>query len=49
MKEKGQTPGALSGEQIAAIERRIQAHHKRVGYEGDYDAWLKKVTPPDLE
>ena len=49
VQEKVGTLPALSGEQIAAIERRIQAHHQRVGYGGDYDAWLKKITPPDLE
>jgi ferredoxin/flavodoxin---NADP+ reductase len=40
---------ALSQEQVAAIDQRIQARQQRVGYEGDYDAWLRKVTPPDLE
>ncbi|MBI3933982.1 MAG: FAD-dependent oxidoreductase [Acidobacteria bacterium] len=49
VKEKVQTLGALTEEQIAAIDRRIQALHQRVGYEGNYDAWIKKVTPPDLE
>ncbi|MBI4480482.1 MAG: FAD-dependent oxidoreductase [Acidobacteria bacterium] len=49
VKEKVQTLSGLSEEQIAAIDRRIQAHHQRVGYGGDYDAWIKKVTPPDLE
>lgn len=49
VKERVQTWDGLSDAQIAAIEKRIQEHHKRVGYEGDYDAWIRKVTPPDLE
>ena len=49
VKEKVQTLSGLSEEQIAAIDRRIQTHHQRAGYGGDYDAWIKKVTPPDLE
>jgi NADPH-dependent glutamate synthase beta subunit-like oxidoreductase len=49
VQEKLQTVPALSEEQIAAVDRRIQAEHKRVGYEGNYDAWIRKVTPPDLE
>jgi NADPH-dependent glutamate synthase beta subunit-like oxidoreductase len=49
VQEKVQTLAALSDEQIAALDKRIQEQHKRVGYGGDYDAWIKKVTPPDLE
>ncbi|MDE3169026.1 MAG: FAD-dependent oxidoreductase [Acidobacteriota bacterium] len=40
---------ALSSEQLMAIEQRIRALQQRVGYTGDYDAWIAKVTPPDLE
>jgi ferredoxin/flavodoxin---NADP+ reductase len=40
---------ALSKEQIAAIERRIRARQELVGYTSDYDSWIAKVTPPDLE
>ncbi len=32
-----------------AILERVRARQKTVGYEGDLDAWLAKVTPPDLE
>jgi len=49
VQEKVETLAGLTEDQIAAIDRRIQAQHKRAGYEGDYDAWIKKVTPPDLE
>jgi ferredoxin/flavodoxin---NADP+ reductase len=39
----------LSLDQIAKIETRIHALQERAGYAGDYDAWIAKVTPPDLE
>ncbi len=39
---------ALSLSQVAAIERRIRALQERMGYT-DYDSWIAKVTPPDLE
>jgi ferredoxin/flavodoxin---NADP+ reductase len=39
----------LSGAQFAALEARVRAAQAKVGYGGDYDAWLRKVTPPDLE
>jgi ferredoxin/flavodoxin---NADP+ reductase len=39
----------LSPDQIASIETRIRALQQRAGYTGDYDAWIAKVTPPDLE
>jgi ferredoxin/flavodoxin---NADP+ reductase len=39
----------LSPDQIAKIETRIHALQERAGYAGDYDAWIAKVTPPDLE
>jgi hypothetical protein len=40
---------ALSQEQVAAIEKRIRARQEQVGYTSDYDSWIAKVTPPDLE
>ncbi|HVB58642.1 MAG TPA: hypothetical protein VNE63_19735 [Candidatus Acidoferrales bacterium] len=40
-------PG-LSDAEIDAIERRIRALQERAGYT-DYDSWISKVTPPDLE
>lgn len=39
----------LSSDQVAKIESRIHALQQRAGYAGDYDAWIAKVTPPDLE
>ena len=40
---------ALSPEKFAAIEQRISAVQQKVGYTSDYDSWIAKVTPPDLE
>jgi ferredoxin/flavodoxin---NADP+ reductase len=40
---------ALSQEQIATLEKRIRKRQERVGYTSDYDSWIAKVTPPDLE
>jgi len=34
---------------IAMVEQRIRALQERVGYTADYDSWIAKVTPPDLE
>lgn len=39
----------LSDAEIAAVEARIRAQQQRVGYTSDYDSWIAKVTPPDLE
>lgn len=39
----------LSSEQVAKLEERIRGLQQRVGYAGNYDAWIAKVTPPDLE
>ncbi len=44
-----QTLPALSQADVAAIERRIRGLQERVGHTGDYDSWIAKVTPPDLE
>jgi hypothetical protein len=40
---------ALSAEGMAALERRLREIQERVGYTGDYDSWIAKVTPPDLK
>jgi NADPH-dependent glutamate synthase beta subunit-like oxidoreductase len=39
----------LSDDQMAAVERRVQALQQKVGFTSDYDFWISKVTPPDLE
>ena len=39
----------LSETELAALEERVRAAQAKVGYTSDYDAWIAKVTPPDLE
>jgi NADPH-dependent glutamate synthase beta subunit-like oxidoreductase len=39
----------LSDEQIAAVERQVRALQQKAGFTSDYDSWIAKVTPPDLE
>jgi len=41
-------PG-LSTSQLAAVEQRIRALQQRAGYTTDYDTWIARETPPDLE
>jgi len=38
----------LPPEQVAEIMRRVRERQKAVGYDGDYRAWIARVTPPDL-
>ena len=40
---------ALTPSEVATLEQRIRALQERVGYTSDYDSWIAKVTPPDLE
>lgn len=47
--EKVKALEALSPAEVEAIERRIREQQERTGYTGDYDSWIAKVTPPDLE
>ena len=47
--ERVQTLPALTPAQIAATEQKIRSLQQKVGYGGNYDAWIAKVTPPDLE
>jgi len=42
------SPG-LSPAEFDEIARRIGALQERAGYTSDYDSWIAKVTPPDLE
>ena len=39
----------LSDDQMAAVERQVHALQQKAGYSSDYDSWITKVTPPDLE
>jgi ferredoxin--NADP+ reductase len=49
VEETLKTLPALSQQQITALEQRIRARQEQVGYTSDYDSWITKVTPPDLE
>lgn len=49
VKEGVQSLPALSESRVAAIEKRLRALQQQVGYTSDYDTWIAKVTPPDLE
>jgi ferredoxin/flavodoxin---NADP+ reductase len=49
VEESLKTLPALSQEQISALEKRIRERQERVGYTSDYDSWIAKVTPADLE
>jgi ferredoxin/flavodoxin---NADP+ reductase len=49
IEERVEALPALSESAVAALEQRIRALQHRVGYTGDYDSWIAKVTPPDLE
>jgi ferredoxin/flavodoxin---NADP+ reductase len=39
----------LSDDQFAQVERRVHALQQKAGFTSDYDSWIAKVTPPDLE
>jgi NADPH-dependent glutamate synthase beta subunit-like oxidoreductase len=40
---------SLSANEVTALEQHVHALQKRAGYTSDYDSWIAKVTPPDLE
>jgi hypothetical protein len=44
VRDRVQVMRGLSYDEIAAIEHRIRAFQKRVGYTGDYDSWIASVT-----
>jgi hypothetical protein len=39
----------LSDHQLAKVERQVQVLQQKAGFTSDYDSWIAKVTPPDLE
>ena len=49
VEEHVQTLPILSESAVSTIEQRIRTLQERVGYTSDYDSWIAKVTPPDLE
>jgi hypothetical protein len=40
---------ALTPEAVTRLHDRIKELQKARGYDGDYRAWIAKVTPPDLQ
>jgi ferredoxin--NADP+ reductase len=45
VRDRVQVMPGLSDVEIAAIKQRIRVLQERVGYSGDYDAWIASVTP----
>jgi ferredoxin--NADP+ reductase len=39
----------LSDDQMAEVERQVHALQQKAGFTSDYESWIAKVTPPDLE
>ena len=39
----------LPEERVNAIMERVEARQQEVGYDGDYRAWIERMTAPDLE
>jgi hypothetical protein len=40
---------ALSEQQMAEVERQVHVLQQKAGFSSDYDSWIAKVTPADLE
>ena len=38
----------LSADAANAVLERVAERQKAVGYDGDFSAWIARVTPPDL-
>ena len=38
----------LEAGKVAEVRKRVKALQARAGCDGDYHAWIRKVTPPDL-
>ena len=49
IEEKIESLPALTDADVAAIDQRIHQLQARAGYTSDYDSWIAKVTPPDME
>jgi NADPH-dependent glutamate synthase beta subunit-like oxidoreductase len=39
----------LGEETVTAVMKRAKARQDAVGYSGDYEAWIEKMTPADME
>ena len=49
VEERLRTLPSLSESEVVALEQRIRSLQERVGYTSDYDSWIARETPPDLE
>jgi NADPH-dependent glutamate synthase beta subunit-like oxidoreductase len=49
VQERVRTLPSLSQSEAARLEQRIRTLQERVGYTGDYDSWIARETPADLE
>jgi NADPH-dependent glutamate synthase beta subunit-like oxidoreductase len=38
----------ISASDLEALRARVRARQEAVGYDGDFDAWIERVTPPDF-
>jgi hypothetical protein len=39
----------LPAPKVAELMTQVRERQRAVGYEGDYRAWISRVTPPDLQ
>jgi NADPH-dependent glutamate synthase beta subunit-like oxidoreductase len=44
-----QTQPKIDDETLAKIRTRVAERQRAVGYDGNFETWIEKVTPPDLE
>jgi ferredoxin--NADP+ reductase len=44
-----ETLDALDADALERVLARVRERQAAVGYSGDFDAWIARVTPPDLE
>jgi ferredoxin--NADP+ reductase len=49
LEEKIRALPKLSESEMATIAGRVRALQEKAGYDSDYDTWIAKVTPADLE
>jgi hypothetical protein len=49
VEEKVKALPALNEAQATTLEQRIISLQRKAGYTSDYDSWIAKVTPADLE
>ncbi|MHC4451456.1 MAG: NAD(P)-binding protein [Planctomycetota bacterium] len=49
VKEHLESRDPLSPEKMEELRAIIKERQERVGYDGDFDKWIEKHTPPDLE